>query len=778
CLYGRKLVVVASQLLRFRTLIGIGSDPDLKLNDDSFCLLERVGRARWQGELQKDLHGGTFKVDARKLHYLRKSLVKHGLVTMQPHVTRVNTGQKQNSILLLLKRFHVNRRTKYDILMEHMSNLLMQSPDQLSTLMTLKEQLSSVNDQTFKRLTQYMRSAKFVELCQCPLEDLDPTAGPCINKKGDKVLVRCLKLLKPYTKKGVTEDDDDDDDEDEDYDHRALPSEGRIMETDTLSQAYQLGKFDSWFDSVSSVRSSSFQGRRKRSSVRSHETYRLLRRRNLIIESVQTFRIIEGLYQLQKIINEEEKNDGINTKCCRKTIFRLVDNLSREGLLKVYKTTIIQDGISKKIEMVVHPSVQPNDNIVSQVIEQARFKISSSYSAVRLQHAEEKAREQAKGAEGGSGSTSKDQKKNKKIEVEEFKPTPVRGLGKSLGFQPKMHRLRLVHNFLWYLIYGHPGRHQSTGLQPSTQTAAGAKCSDPEAKLPKESANEDGQKFIPPLRVHKDFGSGWAMVGDVLLCLPLSIFIQVIQINYEVDGLEEYLNDPVKQHHLIRELPARMKRQLLFKRKYIFSFHEKLQKLAYMGLLQFGPVEKFKDKDQVFVYLMRNASIVDTTSAEPHYWLVTESPDNPFERRRYTFDTTEDVENYWFDLMCVCLNTALGTCTHSQHWQPCEKRTPPMKERLLPLGGREVTEDGSIPGDGKGAGGLHSEFFAHLKRNWLWTNHLLSVKSVSNSVHVHEVQSRSLQNNERGLVIVHIYHLLFMYFRPRVVWGRRRLNSD
>uniref|UniRef100_A0A8C2WE14 General transcription factor 3C polypeptide 1 n=1 Tax=Cyclopterus lumpus TaxID=8103 RepID=A0A8C2WE14_CYCLU len=238
--YGRKLVVVASQLLRFRTLIGIGSDPDLKLNDDSFCLLERVGRARWQGELQKDLHGGTFKVDARKLHYLRKSLVKHGLVTMQPHVTRVNTGQKQNSILLLLKRFHVNRRTKYDILMEHMSNLLMQSPDQLSTLMTLKEQLSSVNDQTFKRLTQYMRSAKFVELCQCPLEDLDPTAGPCINKKGDKVLVRCLKLLKPYTKKGVTEDDDDDDDEDEDYDHRALPSEGRIMETDTLSQAYQL----------------------------------------------------------------------------------------------------------------------------------------------------------------------------------------------------------------------------------------------------------------------------------------------------------------------------------------------------------------------------------------------------------------------------------------------------------------------------------------------------------------------------------------------------------
>lgn len=62
------------------------------------------------------------------------------------------------------------------------------------------------------------------------------------------------------------------------------------------------------------------------------------------------------------------------------------------------------------------------------------------------------------------------------------------------------------------------------------------------------------------------------------------------------------------------------------------------------------------------MYLKRNASIVDTTSSEPHYWLVTESPDRPFERRSYTFSSAQDVENYWFDLMCVCLNTPLGEC--------------------------------------------------------------------------------------------------------------------
>lgn len=65
------------------------------------------------------------------------------------------------------------------------------------------------------------------------------------NFPGHKVLVRCLKLLKPYSKKGVTDvyiEEDEDDDEDYTETGRALPPEGRIMEQDMLSQAYQIGK--------------------------------------------------------------------------------------------------------------------------------------------------------------------------------------------------------------------------------------------------------------------------------------------------------------------------------------------------------------------------------------------------------------------------------------------------------------------------------------------------------------------------------------------------------
>ncbi|CAG5928749.1 unnamed protein product [Menidia menidia] len=938
--YGQKLVVVASQALRFQTLIGIESDPDLKLSSDSYCVLERVGRARWQGELQRDLHGGLFKVDARKFHYLRKSLVKHELVTTQPYIRRPKAGQQQHTILLLLKRFHANRRGMYEVLMEQVSNFLKQVPCHFTTVDILREHLN-LNDIVFKRLCKHMRASNLTEFFQYPLEDLDPSAGPCTNKnvlssgtkgipqraisqkmnvgklesrmiwrklertgfiKGfmeDEGRQRTTKFIShrcvgvsdqlqlvakeqerkkqlsssapeiseadpgtsntppssklPANKKSKTPADKmsqksgvdenkqkemcDDGGEDQGSGDKKGKGKSRAqrkasteganesteqpeavvpttqpppaecetpacsgLETSAASESGDvpapdqavvkeqelsnsprssplppsegLDRTDSPTDNNIVVVDSAFHPQR------CHETYRHLKRKNLIVEAVQKFKIIDGLFPLQKIIGEEEKQDGFSSKCCKKTILRLVHTLSKEGLLKMYTTTVIQDGITKKVDMVVHPSIEPSDERVTQLIEQVRFKISSSYSAVRQQQAEEKAREQRNDLKSCMSQRSRGLKKNGDDEDDiDFKPTPVRGLGKILGFQPKMCRLRVVHGFLWYLIYGHPlqGKFTDPASQMPTDPNSpscdathpdGQERQDPSDKessnvsnLVEASAYEEEllndkskpglsepdikvyadedtwKRFVPPVRVHKDFTSGWAMVGDLLLCLPLSTFMQFTQINYKVDELEDYLNDPVKQHYLVRALPWKMKRQLLYKRKYIHSFHENLQKLAYMGLLQFGVVEKFKEKDQVFVYLKRNATIVDTTNTEPHYWLVSESPDQPFERRKYTFDTAKDVETYWFDLMCVCLNTPLGIIRNKRYLTddevPSFVHEPTVFAGMAHMlkGSYEVCDDGSIPGDGKGAGGLDSEFFGHLKRNWYWTNHLLACKT-------------------------------------------------
>ncbi|PIO36701.1 hypothetical protein AB205_0184250, partial [Aquarana catesbeiana] len=42
------------------------------------------------------------------------------------------------------------------------------------------------------------------------------------------------------------------------------------------------------------------------------------------------------------------------------------------------------------------------------------------------------------------------------------------------------------------------------------------------------------------------------------------------------------------------------------------------------------------------------------------------------------------------------------------------------------MGSKAVVDDGLIPGDGLGAGGLDSSFYSHLKRNWIWISYIVN----------------------------------------------------
>ncbi|XP_026121047.1 general transcription factor 3C polypeptide 1 [Carassius auratus] len=878
--WSERLVLVASQEQRYRALIGAEGNPELKLPDLCYCILERLGRARWQGELQRDLHTRIFRMDAGKMHYLRRKLDKVGLITLQSHVARLPSGAQQHSLLLLLKRFHVDRRSKYDILMESTSRLLSELPEKTGIMVKLRDQLR-VSDRTFKRVYQYMLAAKMVSVVRIALKELDPGGGPFKTQRGTEVFVRCLKLVKPYGQKEA-EEDEDDENNDEDGDasaKRNVLGEPRIIERDMLTQAYDIvvstgtrgisqsvlrgrlniGKLEGRMicrllerinmikgfmedegrqrttkyisklfveqsqlnqqftkerqrsqhlrvthlaepqeqevqetpqkthtpqqlkqsklsfkkqpappkkkppareggakaspkaepvDSAPSTSASQSQQpentqpvieevlTEKPKKVEIHETYRLLKRKNMIIETVRCSKIIEGFYTLQKLLTEEEKKDGINTKVCKKSVVRLTRSLSREGLLKLYRTIVIQDGVQKKVEFVVHPSVTPDDPLVKSAIDQIRLRMSSSASGARVEPPPEKPKPSAPEEKENKASRASKNSGLRKVSeqmgvkaLKSFRPVLVPGLGRSMGFLPKMPRLRMVHSFLWYLIHAHPLRQ----CDPEAPPPPGEDACATEDQFKVYVKENSWKRYVPPIPLHKDYGFGWALISDVLVSLPLSVLVQVVQVNYQVEGLDEYLKDPVKQHYLIRFLPSEIKRQLLHRRKYIFSFHESLQRLCFMGLLQFGPTEKFMDKDQVFVFLKSKASIVDTTVCDPHYNLAIESL-RPFERRHYVFKSAQDVENYWFDLLCVCLNTPLGVARQRPSEGAAETEESDVvmatesNSRLLYTlqGSCEVVDDGVTPGDGHGAGGLDSSFYSHLKRNWTWTSHLMN----------------------------------------------------
>lgn len=67
------------------------------------------------------------------------------------------------------------------------------------------------------------------------------------------------------------------------------------------------------------------------------------------------------------------------------------------------------------------------------------------------------------------------------VQVEAGAPRPpevflcspaVPGLGRSLGFLPKMPRLRTTHLFLWYLVYGHPRQRRGSSTSSTEATAS------------------------------------------------------------------------------------------------------------------------------------------------------------------------------------------------------------------------------------------------------------------------------------------------------------------
>lgn len=65
--YYGKLVIVATQQLRERALMGETANPVIDLNIVQYCFLERVGRSRYHGEVTQGKVSSKFKINLKNL---------------------------------------------------------------------------------------------------------------------------------------------------------------------------------------------------------------------------------------------------------------------------------------------------------------------------------------------------------------------------------------------------------------------------------------------------------------------------------------------------------------------------------------------------------------------------------------------------------------------------------------------------------------------------------------------------------------------------------------
>ncbi|XP_078676635.1 general transcription factor 3C polypeptide 1-like [Branchiostoma floridae x Branchiostoma belcheri] len=882
--WNSRLVLVASQPRRERSLFHEGVLPDVEVTDIQYCILERLGRARHQGEVQQDIKI-AFGADPKYLFHVRKGLLQYDLITRQAYsYTTPGGARPRNSVLLLLKRFHATRRSRNGVMMDQLIQLLENRPDKMAILTDLREEMDlSMN--AFKKIYQALEIQGKVKGLLVPTKDIypDPNDPRILSNNRVRKVIRCLKLVQ------TVNEDEEGGEEDIDDPEQTVPPYPVVYERPFLNQAYdfmysrgplgitqhdlrvamRLGRYEArglcrsmqWsgiaveiMEDRGKVRMSRYvakslldqnqlqkqfeveqlknnrllkrgnkQGDKTAATVsttptstadvsvpspttststenttenteevkpaskaasqdvtpkRSYQkiqTYRRLRRTNIILEVLKATKVVHGAFPFVKAIRaSEEKEEDFCGVLDKKSVMRLLHEMISGGQVKVIKTIVIQDGMEKPVVFYVEPNVSPTDGMVRSAIEQIKFKM------VRGKLPPEK-----KEKENQPKPSIALESDLQKIE-DDITYKPISQHAGVYNFQPKLARLKLTHQFLWYLANVHTGPStpdsSATVIQSqdktttTTSTLVQAPASDTgdvtkemdvakiseanttgdqENVVPKGGITESRddpskddnalnqsdaksdsppthvqhlvyvnelswKRYIPPVPVHGNYGPGWVLVSDALCVVPLSLFCQIIKVPCEVDCMEDYLDDPEKKYTLVRHLPNRMRHQLLHKRKYLFSFHELVERLSAMGLVKIGP-RGHKEKDQLFIYLNKNASIVDTTTSSPGYFIV--RSDKEFVLRRYKFTSEREVESYWCALECICLNTPLGAIRLREPSAPrghTGLETWVSRAKLLQFANpeEEIVDDGHIPGDGKGAGGLDSVFFSHLKRNW------------------------------------------------------------
>ncbi|XP_056639937.1 general transcription factor 3C polypeptide 1 [Diorhabda sublineata] len=461
-------------------------------------------------------------------------------------------------------------------------------------------------------------------------------------------------------------------------------------------------------------------------------TERVSKRMQIIIDLVNEMRLIEEIFTVQKCIIDKEIETGHSEKIDRKSLLRILKRLVEEGFIKIFKIIVNNEKIYKTIVFVCHPTVTSDDDVIKSASEQLKWKyffgVVRKTSKPHIPGIQKNIENKFSSSPFTQGDVLNSIKEMKQLETDllkEIKRKLNKNIGKVYGVKPKFTRMRIMHEFLFFLIRENKNKDTILPMESVIRLFKSCRIELSEndiQEMPKMYHNEISWKmFVPPLPSHLGWEEGWALVCDIILRLPVSIFLKLHNCTYEDADLLEILNHPIKRYYLVKDLPEKSRKTILFKRKYLFSLYDTISYLVFCGLVQFGP-QKYREKDQVFIYLNTKASLLDTRTSSPGY---NEIEQKEYPRLSFTFKTLADIDHYWQKLNKISLNTYLNSREPGKLVTLVYINSKPeivecVKSRTVESA--KLHDNGNIPGDGKGACGLDSSLWCHLVRNWMNTD--------------------------------------------------------
>ncbi|KAI1702838.1 general transcription factor 3C polypeptide 1 [Ditylenchus destructor] len=491
--------------------------------------------------------------------------------------------------------------------------------------------------------------------------------------------------------------------------------------------------------------------------------------------------------RLVKYLHHKETQEGYQFAIDKKSAVKCVMALQKHKLLKMTSATATDDGEQKKFDVILSAGIETvDDPVVQEAINKviaefhqenrvfptgqprylnAKRKANLDESAQRLETLEERLEKLKAGfkipVDIDLGNVDVNNMsvmerfamfRKAKItthSVTEVEPTPMpkakMGDLSLYGHQPKMIKLAVFHEFLFRFIH-------SMDIDASQPTYTLYDLFPPAGSLPDDGRPIDERyvfddqpdspyRYVPPLPKFRDAQRGWVLVKDIVNVIPLSLFVLVVNLKYEVPGLNDYLSDPIQRHTLIGDLPYSIRRLILTKKAYTQVEHHCLL-LCVMGLACVAPNldgNRSSIGAASLFFIARKGRLYDTSTSDKGYAGVT-MPLDLYNKYEYEFNDFQDIHRYWSHLKAIAYSTHLnckaeGEREAEEEFATSRKYTLGVIDRIpFQAPHDQIIDDAIVPPTTyrNGCAGFDPSLFVHINRHWE-----LAQAAGVNQLHVH-----------------------------------------
>lgn len=258
---------------------------------------------------------------------------------------------------------------------------------------------------------------------------------------------------------------------------------------------------------------------------------RVVKRLQIILKVTQIRRIV-NCTSLLKTIQVHEKRAAYGNSCDRRSMFRLINRLAVDNLLRLIEVKIIFEEQLHSFKFSCVPDIQLGDETVERTVDmiKARFAMKDAVK-----------KHPTLSITGLKG--------RRRVDTGHYKP-PV-----ELSMAPKNIRMQNLHEFLFHVIYGmNPDTEPLPQKPVLVQWLAENPDVDPKTvdKLPDIYYTPlCWRSFLAPVKSE----NGMYFLPELIQSLPISIFLTLTNVDHSIPELQALLMHPILKHLPLKYTP-------------------------------------------------------------------------------------------------------------------------------------------------------------------------------------------------------------------------------